>query len=669
MVYVDWLENFWQGPGASSVITNAKQFNLCGANLGNVSDEGKGVSNKSVASETRDPSESESFNELRDSCEDDDGSVVSSSGVSVLSIDYNNSEIAGLGKQKVDLSDIGDDESTVASFEPNSDNIDENVDVSEIREGLQNKTKVPLNRVPTNDSRTSIFDLTRNQSNVSKSSKIDSRLISGDPAAEEKRKELLLMLRNHIATHGRYSVKVAGQVTRLAEFHESVGQPEMAITLSIEALNIYSSKLGDHDAAVTDTQICLGRLKEHLGEYDSALDYYCRALCMITAIAGLYEEKTSDIRTCIARIYQIKGFHREAVKELKKSLRLYRDIHGDEHITVANTVDQIADAYTQGGNHDKSNSVRGELVKLKVALHGSKCAEVAHSLTKWAATFVAIGDTHGALKVMKQAYVMYHEVEGAEATNTELTLEQIGFLYSQSNREEKAIKAHTSVAVMRKMRHGDDSLEVAISYLTLGKSFLKCEQYDKATKSLNRALTIFGKENEANNNSQIANLMDTLHQIGVVHKRTGKPSHALKAFTKELSIRKRLIPEDRQNIAATLAVIGGTYSDLKKYETAQNYFMESLDIFDKVEGRRLQFADVLYSCGEMLEHMGDPSGTTCYLEAIQIYKANGYGEEDECMQQLLEQMDNKPDVKNIEPSLKCSLLDAGKKNTSIRFEI
>ena len=38
-----------------------------------------------------------------------------------------------------------------------------------------------------------------------------------------------------------------------------------------------------------------------------------------------------------------------------------------------------------------------------------------------------------------------------------------------------------SIARMSKhslpMKHGDDSVEVALSYLTLGKSFLKCEQW------------------------------------------------------------------------------------------------------------------------------------------------------------------------------------------------
>ena len=66
---------------------------------------------------------------------------------------------------------------------------------------------------------------------------------------------------------------------------------------------------------------------------------------------------------------------------------------------MADTVDHIADVYTEGGNHEKANSVRAELVKLRVALHGSKCMEVAGALEKWALSHEGMNDYNAALKV------------------------------------------------------------------------------------------------------------------------------------------------------------------------------------------------------------------------------------------------------------------------------
>ncbi len=132
-----------------------------------------------------------------------------------------------------------------------------------------------------------------------------------------------------------------------------------------------------------------------------------------------------------------------------------------------------------------------------------------------------------------------------------------------------------------------------------------------------------------------------------------------------------MIKDDQLSIATTIAVIGGTYYDLKKNETAFEHFLQSLDLFDKHEGRRLQFADVLFSCGDVLKRMKDPSSTKCHIEAIQIYKANGYGEEDSSVKQMMNQISGVAlsNIRNIEPSLKCSLLDLAKRDRAGQIEI
>mmetsp|Transcript_6308 Transcript_6308/g.7995 ORF Transcript_6308/g.7995 Transcript_6308/m.7995 type:complete len:678 (-) Transcript_6308:84-2117(-) len=677
MMSVDWLESLWQSS------TNPNDFTgLCGGNLNSVKEETyeKGVDKPSSggapevdmrdASSSRSPPSMNFFAE-RDYCEDDDSSIVSSSGISLLSIDYNNDDINGLAQEKVDLSYIGDDESTVASEDSRQYN--DAQDFTVMKENLmKNSSKIVSSRPSSAISRVgSNMSISRNRSNISmKSKRIETICVDGNPVAEQQRKNLLVELQKTIATHGRYSLPVAKVVVRLAQFHETVDQHEMSVTLNLEALGIFSSKLGDSDSSVTETQVRLGQLKEKLGDSDAALDFYYRALSMITAMTGIYEENASKVRVYVARIYQEKGFFKESIRDLKKSLRGYRNIYGDEHILVADTVDIIADVYSAGGNHDKANSVRGELVKLRVALHGNKSAEVAHAISKWAGTYVALEDFLGALKVMKQAYVMFHELEGPDGPNTELSLEQIGILYSETGRDEKAIKAHTSVAVMRKARFGEDSVEVAESYFMLGKAFLASNLNDKALKSFNRAMTIFGREN-VDKNEYINNVMDTLHQIGLVHKQNGKSSQALKAFTKELSIRRDLISNDQAGLGATFEALGSTFFATKKYEPAYKNYLEALRVYDKVDGRRFEFAMLLVAIGGVLDKKSSfASASKCYLEALQILKANGYDDEDEAFKQILEKIPHIVGSSEVEPSVSCSLIDStSTRSKSERFEV
>jgi len=602
---------------------------------------------------------------------DDDSSVVSTSGVSMLSIDYNvEDSIPKLQGKKVDLSDIGDDDESI--FTGN--------DVT----GYEGETQNTLNNDKTASPRnthlvectneieiaTSFMSIERNLSTPKLQSFdpgatikiLETSSVKGDQEVEKRRKTLLHELRLTIATDGRYKVPVARVICNLADLHFEALQYEISLTLYQEALSIYSSKVGDHDSASTDVMIRLGKVKEEMGEDIEALDFFVRALNIIISVEGAYHVNASDVRSLVARIYQRQERNKEAIKELKKALRGYREKHGDEHITVADTVDRIADIYTLAGTHDKAKSVRAELVKLRVALHDTKSIEVAIAIEKWAESHEALGDNNGALKVMKQAYVMYHDVVGPNCAETEKTLKKIGDLYSALGRGEKALKAYTSVVVMQKDRFGEQSPQIAEGYIILGKAFAVVQQYEKSLKAFNRAMAIFGASN-GTQNAYISPMMDALHEIGIVYQKTDKNPQALKAFFKEYSIRKKLIHYDEIRIATTLSAIGATYKTLMKYEPSYNHYVEALQLYDKKVGRKIIFAKTLYLVAESLYGMGQKNkAVRAHKEALMIYRANGLDDKHAHVMQSINKLTELADlslleINMIEPNLMCSLLD------------
>ena len=589
--------------------------------------------------------------------DDDDSTVVSSSGVSVLSIDYNDADNVVDGGEKLDLSGIGDDddESTVAGYDGEEDN-------NAISLEPEQNTNKDLKRNP------SYAALDRKQSsgsappsgNVSNSNQImQSVKFKGHPKAEAKRKELLKTLKHNISSHGRYSLKVADALKELGMFHETCGQCDISLTLYQESLDVYSSKLGDHNSNVTDLQMRLGRVNEKLGNENEALQWYALALHMIVDMSGNFDLTACDIRVSMSKIIHSKDFHKEAVKELKKALKGYRDYHGDEHESVAETVDLIADFYTGSGNHGKASNVRSELVKLRVALHGTKSPEVAEALKKWASCHEAVGDLHGALRVMKQSYVMFHDVEGADGLSAEETLEKIGFLYSKMDRAEKAIKAHTSVALTRKKRHGEHSVQLAASYLNLGRAYMDDNKPERALKALNRAMTCYGKANEADND-YICELMEALHSIGMLHLKTTDNEKALKTFQKEKSVRQRYMEYDQLGLAGAVKCLGEAKCALSKFAESKETLVEALQIYDRVDGRKTLFAETMYVCGQALEGLNDESRAfTCYKEAVQIFAANGYDEDYPPMKEVVLKLISMGlhDITSLTPSLRCQLID------------
>ena len=597
---------------------------------------------------------------------DDDSTVVSSSGVSVLSIDYNGANNVVDDGGKVDLSEIGDDddESTVGGYDAEMDN---SIFPVESTHPEQETATNDLKRDPSYAvlvSKQSSSSVARSEgmkyTNLSDSNNItQSTKIQGDQSAEAKRKELLKTLRNKIASDGRYSLKVADILKELGQFHEACAQFDVSLTLYQESLDVYSSKLGDHDSNVTELQMHLGTVNEKLGNDNAALEWFSRALFMVVDMSGDLDLTACGIRVCIAKIINSKGFHKEAVKELKKALKGYREHHGDENESVAETVDLIAHFYSCSGNHDKANNVRGELVKLRVALHGNKSTEVAEALQQWASCHEAVGELSGALRVMKQSYVMFHDVEGADGIGAEESLEKIGFLYSKMNRAEKAIKAHTSVALTRKNRYGEHSVELATSYFNLGKAYIDDTKTEKALKALNRAMSCYGKSNEANND-YICELMETLHTIGKLHLKTSQHEKALKAFEKEKSVRERYMQYDQLGLARAVRGLGETQCELSQFAQSKESLVQALQIYDQVDGRKTSFAETMYICGQALEGLNDESRAfTCHKEAVQIFTANGYDEDHPPMKKVILKLLSMGlhDITTLSPSLRCQLVD------------
>ena len=270
-----------------------------------------------------------------------------------------------------------------------------------------------------------------------------------------------------------------------------------------------------------------------------------------------------------------------------------------------------------------------------------------------------------AKKVMKQSYVMYHEIE-ENGLRTEIVLKKVGEFYAKLGRSEKAIKAYTSLVVMRKMKYGEDDPKIAESYSQLGQAFAEAKMYDKALRALNRAMSLYGAANSTEN-SNVSPMMDTLHEVGLTYHKMDKHQQALKAFFKEFSIRKKLVNEDEFSIACNLRQIGDVYCSTKNYESGKKFLLEALLHYDKADGRKLAFAETLCRYGELCDAMGDnhTEAVCAYEEALCISKTNGL-EGDHPLVNRLILLSNINDYEAVKPGSHVTALDG---NSTRRIEV
>lgn len=105
--------------------------------------------------------------------------------------------------------------------------------------------------------------------------------------------------------------------------------------------------------------------------------------------------------------------------------------------------------------------------------------------------------------------------------------------------------------------------------------------------------------------------------------------------------------------------IAETLCKMQKFSESMKTFVEALQMIDRIDGRKLEFADALRSCGEALENYDENRAFTCFKESVQIFMANGYDEEHPSMKKAVLKLlaMGLEDITSLIPALRCSLID------------
>lgn len=484
--------------------------------------------------------------------------------------------------------------------------------------------------------------------------------------SDEERKHML-DLRSAIKSFGRHDLNVAHILVTTGDYYADESDYSKALSLHEEAFSIYSTKLGDHDSRSVDSKLRIARVQLMHGNVDDAMETFCQTIHMREALLGEEHPSVGEVRMHVAEIQRGKGHPKEAAREVKKALRGYREVYGDDHPIVADAVESIADLYTEMGDHEKANLIFSEIVKLRAAIDGHEAISVSKALIKWSWSFESLGNTSRALKLMKQAYSALVKQEGIAGATTAEALEGVGKIYATIGRKDKAIKAYTRVLNIRRQTLGENHPATAATFVTIGKTLRDVDQPDKSLKCMKRAMSIYSqyeknkKKNEKSEDD--ATISDSLHQIGLTFEDHGENTLALKAFSREMSLRKSAHYCDKRRVARVLNAIGVIQCKRGKFKNAIEFFTEALVNMDSTGGRNATFAATLFNVGLALEKMGETEKAfQTYAETLMMYKVEGLGEENPMVSKVINKIKKNPNVEievpvAINGQLPCTLLD------------
>jgi len=434
--------------------------------------------------------------------------------------------------------------------------------------------------------------------------------VERDRVATKKFNEHRAGLKEIINDLGQYHRYSADKLILMGDCNQTMERYERALKCYLEALLIYSTKLGDDSVKAMDTRIKIGKVQLERGEYEDALEAYCHALYIRAARYGQNHPSVAHIHEQLCVVHCEKNQPVEAVKDMKRALRAYREAYGDENLRVVSTVESIASIYMIIGNLEKAACIFAEAVKLKMATLGKGHPDIASSLTRWGATHEKLGDTHKAMKIMKKAYsILEHK-----SSETVYVLGHIGNLYAKTGRIEKAMKTHMRALKLKKEKFKHDHPEVADTLVDIGAILIDKGRTEKASRCMNEALVIYRKFYGDNH----VTIADTLGHIAKIYENENNFDKSLQAYTRVLYMRKNVLGEHAE-IGDNLRHIGRVYLKNGDLIMSLNTYAKSLGVYGNTTGRSTKYAETLYDSGVVLQKMGDNlSALEAYKEALRI---------------------------------------------------
>lgn len=176
---------------------------------------------------------------------------------------------------------------------------------------------------------------------------------------------------------------------------------------------------------------------------------------------------------------------------------------------------------------------------------------------------------------------------------------------------------------------GTDSLESTSLLTRLGILLTEEQLYDPAIEALRTSLSTLRKTY----GSEDLRVAQVLGYIGHSLADQGSPNDAFKAlscYEEELSISRRLLPENHPDIATVLNNLACLLEDVQRFDEALAYYLEALDIRRQQpdSGSSEEEAIVLLNIGSLYYQKGQLEEAKQYTaEAVDIFKAIDEGHE------------------------------------------
>jgi tetratricopeptide (TPR) repeat protein len=379
-----------------------------------------------------------------------------------------------------------------------------------------------------------------------------------------------------------------------------------------------------------------GASQESQGRLDVALECYERYL----KLTETSDKKAGHGHYLVGVVRWKRGEYEESLHNLSEALQIYKEavLSGDMTLALQNDMIDVmlamSKTYVSWGHRRLARKCS------KQALHflgtgdnvhdGPKSklirAKVLHSL---GLIDKDRGDIKSSMRNFLEALSLQREILGRYHVDIAATLLSFGSLYEKLGRYPEAQSYYLEAFEIYRSQNENTSstTDMGVALTSIGWIRYLSSDFDGALRVYQNAVAYLRLTLGSNHR----NVASVLIQTGMVHFQQGNLKQALRVYNEALQIQREVLGDYHEDVALSLSHIGSTLEGLGDFENALECVRHSLLIYTTLFGsQHVQVALTRVHLAGVYHQMDETSlSTACYMEASNVYKANGVEKHDD----------------------------------------
>jgi CHAT domain-containing protein/tetratricopeptide (TPR) repeat protein len=420
---------------------------------------------------------------------------------------------------------------------------------------------------------------------------------------------------------GLESKEVADSYNELGSLSINTADEGKAIDYYKRAIAILEHLYGPVSKEVSDSCYNTGNRFYNADDYDNAAAYHQRALAIREKIYGSDSAEVAASCTELGKTYYQKKDYDNAIAYHQCALAILEKESGSESAEVAGSCNELGCSYYNKENYDNALVYHQRALAIREKIYGPDSADVASSCTVLGNSYAKKNENEKAITFFERALhinsILYGS-ESVQAADVLVSLAQAQFLMGDCK---SALYELNQVITVYSREKGNDSPLVASYYISTGDIYRAYGDYDKAISYYKTGLNILDR----NSSTGLSDLARGNERLAMLFSEKGDYDQAIVYYEKAIAVYLRMYDPPLTAIGLTYDDLGNVYRLVRKYTTAEEYYLKTLTLLEKDMEKtddlsKLVVFNAYMGLANVYGSSGDRASVLSFLEKVKCIK-------------------------------------------------